>query len=91
MNKRDSKPNRINRFVIPGILVLGMQAPSARAQGLEETFHSAGFARAPEGALRIPNAPAPLFGDPVFGGAADPSVVSHAQQNTWSSKAGATG
>jgi hypothetical protein len=42
-----------------------------------EAFHSAGFARAPEGAFDIVNAPASLFHGPVFHGAADLSVVWH--------------
>jgi hypothetical protein len=48
-----------------------------------EPFHSAGFVRAPEGALDIANAPAPLFRDPEFNGAADPSVVWHAGEKAW--------
>lgn len=48
-----------------------------------EAFHSGGFARAPEGALDIANVPAPLFRDPVTDGAADPSVVWHAQDKAW--------
>jgi len=49
----------------------------------EEAFVSGGFARAPEGALDIANAPAPLFRDPVFNGAADPSPVWHAGEKAW--------
>ena len=48
-----------------------------------EAFHSAGFARAPEGAFDIAHAPAPLFRDPVTDGAADPSVVWNAREKAW--------
>ncbi len=44
---------------------------------------SGGFARAPDGALDIANAPAPLFRDPVFDGAADPSLVWHEAEKAW--------
>jgi sucrose-6-phosphate hydrolase SacC (GH32 family) len=49
----------------------------------EEAFYSAGFARAPEGSVDIASAPAPLFRDPMFNGAADPSVVWSAQEKAW--------
>ena len=49
----------------------------------EEAFQSGGFARAPEGALDIANVPAPLFRDPVFDGAADPSLVWHGLEKAW--------
>jgi hypothetical protein len=48
-----------------------------------EEFQSGGFARAPEGALDMANVPAPLFRDPVFDGAADPSLVWHGPEKAW--------
>ncbi|MCX6997348.1 MAG: hypothetical protein NTV49_09735, partial [Kiritimatiellaeota bacterium] len=49
----------------------------------EGGFQSGGFAQAPEAALDIANAPAPLFRDPVFDGAADPSVLWDAKEKAW--------
>ncbi|MDR3688111.1 MAG: hypothetical protein P4L46_01945 [Fimbriimonas sp.] len=46
-------------------------------------FQSGGFARAPEGALDIANVPAPFFRDPIFDGAADPSVVWNEREHAW--------
>lgn len=65
------------------LLILLCTHAAADPVPAEEVFHSAGFARAPEGALDIANAPAPLFRDPVFDGSADPSVVWHAPEKAW--------
>jgi predicted GH43/DUF377 family glycosyl hydrolase len=73
---------RTNKLIITGIFMLGIQA-AVVCSGAEEAFYSAGFARAPEGALDIAKAPAPLFCDPVFNGAADPSVVWNAREKAW--------
>jgi hypothetical protein len=48
-----------------------------------EDFLSGGFACAPEGALDIANIPTPLFSDPVFNGAADPSLVWNGSEKAW--------
>ena len=65
-------------------LVLGSLRMTCGVAAAEEaTFHSSGFARAPEGALDIANVPAPLFRDPMFDGAADPSVGWYAREQAW--------
>jgi hypothetical protein len=56
---------------------------SATLATAAEVFQSGGFARAPEGALDIAKVPAPLFRDPVFDGAADPSLVWHGPEKAW--------
>jgi len=61
------------------LMMLGLHGAADLASA-DEAFTSSGFARAPEGALDIAHAPAPLFSDPVFDGAADPSVVWNARE-----------
>ncbi len=65
------------------LAALGMMSICLSLVRAEEAFVSGGFARAPEGALDIANAPAPLFRDPVFNGAADPSLVWHEAEKAW--------
>jgi hypothetical protein len=48
-----------------------------------EPVPSSGIAIAPEGSLLIEHAPAPLYRDPVFDGAADPSVVYEKTDGSW--------
>ena len=74
--------SRLNTFCSAGILLFGLQSAMI-CNGAEEVFQSAGFARAPEGALDIAHAPAPLFRDSVTDGAADPSVVWNAKEKAW--------
>lgn len=67
-------------FYLPIIAgLLGAIGPIPAA----EEFRSGGFALAPEGALDIAKAPAPLFRDPLTDGAADPSVVWNAREKFW--------
>lgn len=66
------------RVVLAGLCALPLLAGAAPPD-----FRSGGFARAPDGALAIEHAPAPLFRDPIFDGAADPTVVWHAAQKAW--------
>ncbi|MEI7910327.1 MAG: hypothetical protein WCK77_11875 [Verrucomicrobiota bacterium] len=56
---------------------------SAKATAAEDRFQSAGFSRAPAGKLDLANVPAPLFRDPVFDGAADPSVLWNGTEQAW--------
>ena len=63
--------------VVSGI-VAAISSPSS-----SNTFRPGGFAQAPEGALDIENVPAPFFRDPIFDGAADPSVVWNEREQAW--------
>jgi hypothetical protein len=72
----------IQKSVIAGAFLLGIQGTMV-GEEIKEAGQSAGFAIAPEGALDIAHAPAPLFRDPVTNGAADPSVVWHAKEKVW--------
>jgi hypothetical protein len=64
------------------LIAFGIRA-AADPVPVDEVFNSGGFARAPEGALDIAKVPAPLFRDPVFDGAADPSLVWHGPEKAW--------
>lgn len=61
-------------------LVSNAETPE-KAGGQDAAF--GGIARAPEGSLLIERAPAPLYRDPVFDGAADPSVVFEETDGSW--------
>ena len=74
--------DRTNKLIITGMFMLGIQAEVV-CSGAGEAFYFGGFVRAPEGALDIAKAPAPLFCDPVFNGAADPSVVWNTKEKAW--------
>jgi hypothetical protein len=65
------------------LTAIAILVASIRLVLAEEAFQSGGFARAPEDALDIANTPAPLFRDPVFDGAADPSLVWHGLEKAW--------
>jgi hypothetical protein len=64
------------------LIAFGIRA-AADPVPVDEVFNSGGFTRAPEGALDIAKVPAPLFRDPVFDGAADPSLVWHGPEKAW--------
>ena len=81
---KDVHGRRFSVWPTTALLIMAIGLPAvADPVPAEETFRSAGFAQAPEGALDVANAPAPLFRDPVFDGAADPSVVWHAGEKAW--------
>lgn len=67
--------------LVCGFLVL--LACTVEAQSDKISNVSNGIAVAPEGALMIEKAPAPLFRDPIFDGAADPSVVYEESDDSW--------
>lgn len=51
--------------------------------GQPADFQSGGFANAPAGALDIAHVPAPIFRDPIYDGAADPTVVWNGKEKAW--------
>ena len=53
------------------------------AEGDRAPAASSGIAVAPAGSLMIEKAPAPLYRDPIFDGAADPSVVYEESDGSW--------
>ncbi|WP_197527052.1 glycoside hydrolase family protein [Pirellulimonas nuda] len=55
----------------------------ATIESRAEAPPSMGFATAPAGAFDIEHAPAPLFRDPMFDGAADPSIVFNPEDGSW--------
>jgi hypothetical protein len=50
---------------------------------IAQEYQPEGFAIAPAGAFDIANAPAPLYRDPIFDGAADPTIVYSEKDRTW--------
>ena len=58
-------------------------ANPAEPRSAKPVVWSGGYARAPEGAFEIKRAPAPLYRDPIFDGAADPSVVYEPSDGSW--------
>ena len=68
-------------------LALALCSAAAVAQDAPDApkpaSRSMGFATAPAGSFDAEHAPAPLFRDPVFDGAADPSVVYNDADGSW--------
>lgn len=74
------------------MLLLGMQVGMAEVDAKQAPQNGSametmgafpGYAVAPDGALLIERAQAPLYRDPIFDGAADPSVVYEESDGSW--------
>ena len=65
------------------ILALSSAAPASAAEGEPEAAVPEGFATAPAGAFDVERAPAPLFRDPIYDGAADPSMLYKRDDGSW--------
>lgn len=50
---------------------------------MADAYQPEGFTIAPAGSFDIAHAPAPLYRDPIFDGAADPTVLYNAKENAW--------
>lgn len=66
-----------------GLSLLAHAEESNKPDGKHSGVSYIGFAQAPEGALNIERAKAPLYRDPIFDGAADPSVVYEESDGSW--------
>ena len=71
------------RHLITPLMALMGAATAAEPDTSATANPSHGFARAPEDALVIERAPAPLYRDPILDGVADPSVVYHEPDGSW--------
>ena len=55
----------------------------AMAEPTTQPYQPEGYAIAPAGALDISKTPAPMYRDPIFDGAADPTIVYVEKESTW--------
>jgi hypothetical protein len=73
---RPALPMSLTVFSAVAVFLLALHAWAAPPGGR-------GYAIAPDGALDIANAPAPLYRDPIHDGAADPSIVWVESEKAW--------
>lgn len=85
MNKKEQgiKKYLVALCLMQAIICTSCAPKTALKEDFKPFASSWGFARAPEGALKIERARAPLYRDPIFDGAADPSVVYDESDGSW--------